>query len=263
MPAREVWGDAEAYERYIGRWSRPVATAFLDWLAVPPGRRWLDVGCGTGALAGLVLERCQPSEVVGVDPAAGFVEFARAQIADERARFEIGGAEALPFDDGEFDAAVAGLVLNFVPNAERGAAEMRRVVRTGGSVAGYVWDYADKMEMLRYFWDAAVELDERGSEVDEGSRFPLCKPEPLERLFRGAGLQDVDVRPIDVPTSFRDFDDYWTPFLDGRAPAPAYVASLEPERRDELRELLRRRLPQSSDGSIDLVARAWAVRGTA
>ncbi len=260
MQGREVWGDAEAYERYIGRWSRPVATEFLEWLAVPPGRRWLDVGCGTGALAGLVLERCDPSEVVGVDPAEGFVEFARADVP---ARFEIAGAEALPFDDDEFDAAVAGLVLNFVPETARGAAEMRRVVRPGGTVAAYVWDYADKMEMLRYFWDAAAEVDERGSEVDEGSRFPICKPEPLERLFRDAGLTNVEASAIDVPTRFANFDDYWTPFLEGRAPAPAYVASLDPERRAQLRELLRGRLPQASDGSIALTARAWAVRGTA
>jgi SAM-dependent methyltransferase len=261
MSVREVWGDADAYERYMGRWSRPVAVAFLDWLAVPPGGRWLDVGCGTGALAGLVLERCEPSEVVGVDPAAGFVEFARAQI--EGARFEIGGAQALPFYDGDFDAAVAGLVLNFVRDPAQGAAEMRRVARPGGTVAAYVWDYADKMEMLRYFWDAAREVDEHGSDVDEGSRFPLCNPEQLERLFRDAGMTDVEVQPIEVPTRFTEFDDYWTPFLDGRAPAPAYLASLEPDRRDELRELLRRRLPQNPDGSISLVARAWAVRGTA
>jgi len=130
-------------------------------------------------------------------------------------------------------------------------------------VAAYVWDYAREMQLMRHFWDAAVELDPGARDLDEGRRFPMCRPEPLEQLFTEAGLDGPAVRPIDVPTRFRDFDDYWTPFLGGQAPAPGYCMSLSDERRATLRELIRTRLPIGPDGTIDLIARAWAVRGRA
>ena len=120
---------------------------------------------------------------------------------------------------------------------------------------------ADRMQLMRHFWDAAVALDPEAGDLDEGRRFPICRPEALERLFAGAGLEDVAVRPIDVPTVFRDFDDYWSPFLGGQAPAPSYAMSLPEERRGALRERIRAGLPTADDGSIRLIARAWAVRG--
>jgi hypothetical protein len=141
------------------------------------------------------------------------------------------------------------------------AAELERVLRRGGIVGAYVWDYAEGMQFMRYFWDAAAAVDTANSALDEGSRFPLCRPEPLAALFAGAGLQDVAVRAIDIPTVFRDFDDFWTPFLGGQGAAPSYLATLGEETRIALRELLRRNLPRAADGSIALTARAWAVRG--
>lgn len=187
---------------------------------------------------------------------------ARAHVTDPRARFETGDARALPVETGAFDAVVSGLVLNFVPQPERAAGEMARAARPGATVAAYVWDYAGRMELMRHFWDAAVALDPAALELDEGRRFPMAKPAPLAALFEGGGLSDVVTRAIDVPTVFRDFDDYWTPFLGGQAPAPGYCMSLPEERRVALREEIRRRLPIERDGSIRLVARAWAVRGT-
>jgi SAM-dependent methyltransferase len=166
-------------------------------------------------------------------------------------------------DDLQFDAVVSGLTLNFVPEPDRAAAELARVAAPGGVVAAYVWDYAEGMAMMRYFWDAATALDPAAAELDEGRRFPLCQPDALGRLWTGAGLADVEVRAIEVPTRFADFDDYWTPFLGGQGPAPGYVMSLDEERRDALRDLLHARLPSAQDGSIPLTARAWAVRGTA
>ncbi len=251
-----------AYEPYVGRWSRLVAREFLQWLAVAPSSRWLDVGCGTGALSEVILETASPHTVVGIDPSEGYIAYARDQVDDDRARFQVGDAQALPFDAASFDAVVSGLVLNFVPEPHQAAGEMARVTRPGGIVAAYVWDYAGKMELMRYFWDAAVALNPAASELDEGRRFPLCKPDPLHRLFEGAGLREVEVRPIDVPTHFRDFDDYWSPFLGGQGPAPGYAMSLSEERRGELRERIRSTLPIAVDGSIHLIARAWAVRGT-
>ncbi|OLB81018.1 MAG: methyltransferase [Actinobacteria bacterium 13_2_20CM_2_71_6] len=256
-----MWAVGEAYERYVGRWSRPVAVAFLDWLAVPAGRRWLDVGCGTGALTAAVLAGADPGEVLGIDPSDGFVAHARSRIADPRVGFRIGDARALPVPDGSSDVVVSGLALNFVPEPQRAVAELARATMPGGMVAAYVWDYAAGMAMLRYFWDAAAALDPAAAELDEGRRFPLCRPEPLRELWTGAGLSDVAVQPIEVPTAFDDFADYWTPFLGGQGPAPGYVASLPEDGRTALRELIRDRLPTGADGSIRLTATAWAVRG--
>ena len=257
----DVWASGAAYEPYVGRWSRLVARELLSWLAVPPGSRWLDVGCGSGALSATILAIGSPSRVKGIDASADYVAFAREQVRDERVQFEIGDAQALPEESASYDAVVAGLVLNFVPQPDRMIAEMARVARSAGVVAVYVWDYADQMQLMRHFWDAAVALDPTALELDEGRRFPICQPDRLMDLFRQAELGTVEARAIDVPTRFRDFDDYWAPFQGGQGPAPSYAMALSPERRAVLRERLRARLLVAPDGSIQLTARAWAVRG--
>jgi len=258
---KDTWAAGKLYEPYVGRWSRLTAREFLAWLAVPPQNAWLDVGCGTGALTEVILQQARPISVKGLDPSTGFVEHARAHVTDSRATFDVADAQSLPAESAQFDAAVAGLVLNFVPRPSLAVQEMARAVKPGGTVAAYVWDYAGKMELMRYFWDAAAALDPGAHELDEGRRFPLCAPEPLAALFKGGGLKDVEVRPIDVPTRFLDFDDYWSPFLGGQAPAPGYAMSLSEERRSALRDRIRSNLPIAGNGSIPLIARAWAVRG--
>jgi SAM-dependent methyltransferase len=262
MAGKEVWEAGDAYEHYIGRWSRLVARDFLGWLDRPAGSHWLDLGCGTGALSAAILERCAPAGLTGIDPSAGFVATARARIVDARARFEQGDGQALLLVDGTLDVAVSGLVLNFVADPGAMLREMRRVVRPGGTVALYVWDYAGEMQLMRYFWDAAVALDPGAKELDEGVRFPVCQPDVLAALFRDAGLEAVATGPFDVATVFRGFDDYWIPFLGGQGPAPGYCMSLPDGRRTALRERLRATLPVQPDGRIDLIARAWAARGT-
>ena len=156
---------------------------------------------------------------------------------------------------------VAGLVLHFVPQPQLALSEMIRVAKPGGRVAAYVWDYAGKMQLLRHFWNAAAALDPQAADLDEGRRFPLCQPQPLVELFQSAGLKNVEVRAIDISTDFKDFDDYWSPFLGGQGPAPSYTLSLSEDQRAALRERLRAGLPIALDGSIPLVARTWAVRG--
>jgi ubiquinone/menaquinone biosynthesis C-methylase UbiE len=252
---------ADAYEAYVGRWSRLVAPRFLDWLGVPEGSRWLDVGCGTGALSQAILTACAPAEVVGVDPSLPFVAHAATQCPDPRAAFRKGDAERLPVDHGSFDAVVSGLVLNFVPDQRAALREMRRAAQPGGVVAAYVWDYADGMQLMAHFWDAAVEAAPKAGALREDLRFATCRPDRLRELFRDAGLTEVAVEEIVVPTSFADFDDYWSPFLGGQGPAPAYAMSLAEEDRAALRERLRARLHAEDDGSIRLTARAWVVRG--
>jgi SAM-dependent methyltransferase len=256
----DLWASGEAYEAYVGRWSRLVAREFLAWLDLGRGLRWLDVGAGAGALSQTILDTMAPREVVGVDRSEDYVAYARDRLTDARVRFRVADAQSLPFANPEFDAAVSGLVLNFVPAQARAVAEMRRAVRADGTVGVYVWDYASEMQLMRHFWNAAVALDPAASDLDEGRRFPICKPEPLAALFRQVGLRDVETRAIDVPTVFRDFDDYWQPFLGGQGPAPSYCVSLPEDRRVALREQIRGRLPTRPDGSIHLIARAWAVK---
>jgi SAM-dependent methyltransferase len=251
------WSSGDAYESYIGRWSRRVAAVFVPWLGVPPGGAWVDVGCGTGALASTVLGLAAPARVVGVDLSPAYVATARERVTG--ASFAIGSATALPLPGAAYDAAVSGLALNFVPSPETAVAELARMVRPGGIVAVYVWDYATGMQPIRRFFDAAAEVDPAARDADEGPRFPVCRPEPLAALF--ADLDDVEVEGITVPAVFRDFDDYWTPFLGGQGPAPAYLASLDADRQAAVRDAVRARLPFAPDGSIPLSARAWAVRG--
>lgn len=258
----EVWGQGDAYEPFIGRWSRPVAREFLKWLGVRNGKRWLDVGSGTGALTEMILQGHAPEQVVGVDLSEGFVAHARAHVNDARASFHVGDAQELNAERGSFDAVVSGLVLNFVPSPERMLTEMTRACRLSGCVALYVWDYAGEMQFLRHFWDAAIEIDPTARTVDEAARFPLASALALWNLFLDAGLNDVMTRAIDVPTRFANFDDLWSPFLTGLAPAQHYVKSLSEEKRAALRDKLRERLTAGPDGSIDLMARAWAVKGT-
>jgi SAM-dependent methyltransferase len=258
----DEWADGARYEAYVGRWSRPVARAFADRLDVPAGSRWVDVGCGTGVLTAEALTR-SPATVVGMDSSADLTGYAAAQLADSHASVVVADARALPFRDATADAVVSGLMLNFVADRRHAVQEMRRVCRPGGVVAAYVWDYPGRMDLMNWFWDTAVELDPPAAALHEGVRFGFCRPDALRAIATGAGLTDVVVDDIVVPTVFRDFDDYWTPFLSGHAPAPSYAMSLREEHRAALRGALDARLPRADDGSIALVARAWAMRGRA
>jgi SAM-dependent methyltransferase len=259
--AGDVWADGAAYEAYIGRWSRVIAREFLAWLALAQPCRWLDVGCGTGALSQTILQYANPTAVRGIDRAADYVSVARRQVRDPRVQFDTGDAYRLPVETGAYDAVVSALMLNFVPEPALALREMVRAARAGGVVAAYVWDYAGTMQLLRHFWNAAVALDPAAVDLDEGRRFPICRPQPLTELFHAAGLQAIEVRAVDCATDFHSFDDYWSPFLGGQGPAPSYVMSLSEQQRVALRERLRQSLPAALDGSIPLMARAWAIRG--
>jgi SAM-dependent methyltransferase len=173
-----------------------------------------------------------------------------------------GSATALPLRDASVDVVVSGLVLNFIPDPRAAVLEMARVTGNAGTIACYVWDYAGKMEPIRFFWDAARELDPEAARLDEGVRFPLCHPDALEGLFASAGLHDVASSAIDISTPFADFDEYWRPFLGGQGPAPAYTMSLSEAGRARLRDCLKDRVPMTADGAISLTARAWAVRAS-
>lgn len=243
----------------MGRWSRRLADEVLAWLDPGPALRWLDVGCGTGALSEAVLATVAPRSLVGVDQSAAYVAAAAARLPDPRASFQVTEAADLPLPDSSVDRVVSGLVLNFVPDPVAAMREMRRVLVAGGRVTAYVWDYAGGMQMLHRFWTAAAAEDSEAADLDEGARFPITREGGLERCCVEAGLDDLAARPIEVPTIFRDFDDYWTPFLGGQGPAPSYLAALASETRGRIRSRLQAELPTDPDGTIRLSARAWAV----
>lgn len=257
---RDLWESGSSYERFMGRWSRELARSFVSWLDVPAGRHWLEVGCGTGALTSAILDVGRPASVVATDASPQFVDHARSTHPDSRVRFLTASAGELPTSPAGFDAVVSSLVLNFIPDPVAALGEMRSLAAEDGVVAACVWDYAEGMQFLRRFWDAAVELDPAARPYDEGERFPICSPSGLEDAFRQAGLSPVRTEPLEIPTHFQDFDDYWSPFVGGPGPAPGYLASLSTRGQKDLASRLAETLPREEDGSIALTARAWAAR---
>jgi ubiquinone/menaquinone biosynthesis C-methylase UbiE len=245
----------------MGRWSNLVAEKFLSWLDVPPESTWLDVGCGTGALTKLILQTCQPKKIISIDSSNEFINHAQQSISDIAVKFQVGNAEALELESNSIDAVVSGIMLNFIPHPEKAVSEMIRVTKPRGALGIFLWDYADGMQMLRYFWDAVVALDSDAKEYDEGLRFPLCRNEQLEALVKKCGLKQVEAIPIEVKTIFKNFDDYWLPFLGNVGPAPSYVMSLGESDIQKLKNKLLESLPIEKDGTISLIARAWAVKG--
>jgi SAM-dependent methyltransferase len=257
----DAWRAGDSYDAYMGRWSRRIASPFLDWLDPLPRRDWLDVGCGTGALSATVIERADPASLIGVDPSEAFVAAAVAAVTDDRATFRVGDARALDLADASRDVVVSGLMLNFVPDRDLALAEMRRVARPGGVVAFYVWDYpGGGLGFLHAFWRAAAALDPAAADLSEDRRFPFCTPDQLRRTTQAAGLGDVEVAAVEAATEFADFDDLWRPFTLGAGPAPGYCASLDPGARARLHARLQADLPVGEDGAITLGARAWGVR---
>ncbi len=257
----DSWSRASTYEDFMGRWSRRMAPEFVAWLNVAEGVHWLDVGCGTGALTEAISRLAAPASVLGCDPTEAFVRHAREHHGSARTAFVIGGIGALPERADGFGSVTSSFALNFFPDPGLAMDELVHVTRTGGTVSACVWDYAEQMQPLRYFWDAAARTDRQAAALDEGRRFPLCQPRRLETLFRHAGLQEIRCDALDLFLSFADFDEYWRPFLGGTGPAPSYVASLGTDRREALANEIAAMLPRSSDGTISLRARAWAVRG--
>ena len=252
-------GPAEIYDRFIGRYSPRLARAMCETVGVQPGQQALDVGCGSGALVEALADVLGAENVAGIDPSEPFVEATRAKVPE--ARIVVGPAESLPFADGEFDATLSQLVINFLADPEQGLREMSRVTRRGGVVAGCVWDYGGEMTMLRTFWEAAVALDaERATARMESHTMRFSRPDELSALWQGAGLDNVDVTPSVVEASYDDFEDLWAPFPTGVGPAGAYAASLDTEACAELHVEFARRLGDP-EGAFTLSARAWCAIG--
>jgi SAM-dependent methyltransferase len=256
--ARQIrFDDGAAYEEFMGKWSRIAGDAFLRWLDPAPGWRWVDVGCGNGAFTEMLVERCAPVAVAGIDPSAEQVAYARQRLGGDSVRIDVGDAMALPYADAGFDAAVMALVIFFVPDPEKSVAEMVRVVRPGGSVSTYAWDilgggfpYASlQEEMARLatppLWPPSVEAS---------------RMETMRSLWAGAGLTRIETREIIVERTFADFDSFWKIAQTGPRLA-ASIAAMAAGDRQTLSDRLRDRLPADADGRITYSARANAITG--
>jgi SAM-dependent methyltransferase len=259
---KDNWSAANAYDAFMGRWSQQIAVQFIHWVKPRPGLRWLDLGCGTGALTGVLLNLTNPKSILACDPSESFLDIAQKHISDQRVTFVVGSSDSFPRPPEPLDAFVSGLVLNFISDPIAIIESSLQSLTKGGIVGGYVWDYSSKMEFLRVFWEEASALDPAAADLDEGKRFPLCAPDPLHSLFLSAGLKDVLVVPLEITTRFESFSDYWEPFLGGVGPAPTYVNSLGFEARQLLKVALLTRLLPKGDRSFELYARAWAVQGS-
>jgi SAM-dependent methyltransferase len=257
----KMFAASAGYERFMGRWSRLLAPSFIAFAGVENGQRVLDVGTGTGSVAAAVEAGMPASEIVGIDPSAGFIAYAQKNAKSARSRFEVGDGQALNFKDASFDHTLALLVMNFIPDHDKAIAEMRRVTRAQGVVSACVWDYDAGMQMLRFFWDEAVALDPAIEPKDE-RHMKLSRQGQLGDLWRKAGLINVKEAPLVIDQAYSSFNDYWEPFTKGAGPGGAFVVSLPEDRRQQLEARMRKRLlGDARDGPFTLTARAWCVRG--
>jgi SAM-dependent methyltransferase len=261
MNAVDAFSNASAYENYMGRWSSLVARKVIRGLAVDDGKTWLDVGAGTGILTQVILEQASPQKILAIDISENYLSYAREVITDERVEFKVGDASQLAFDTPQFDIAIAGLVLNFVPSAEDMVRGMKEAVKGGGTVVAYVWDYTDGMEMLKHFWNAAITVDASAQAFNAATQYSLCNPDSLQSLFAQCALKDIEVTSVDIEMNFANFDDFWLPFLHAQGSVSKYLRSLDDTGRNRLQDQLRQELPINSDDTIHLTARAWVVKG--
>jgi SAM-dependent methyltransferase len=252
-----VFDDGAAYERYMGRWSQLAGERFLDWLAPPPRARWLDVGCGNGAFTEMVVERCDPVAVEGVDPSEGQLAYARTRPAARLARFQVGDAMALPYPDRTFDVAVMPLVIFFVPDPAQGVAEMARVVCPGGTVTAYGWDMMGGGFPYHLL---LAELGNMGIEVSKPPNPDASGLEVMRNLWAAAGLEEVETREITVQRTFADFDDYWAAVLGGPS-VKRHLGEMAAADIARLQDRLRSLLPADGTGRITCSARANAAKG--
>ena len=255
------WNNSSFYNDFMGRWSMRVAQLFLSWLNENhslQNKKWIDVGCGTGALTFEILKQTNPESVLGVDSSP---EYLPKSSSTTTLSFRRGSSSDLPVKSEQFDYAVSALALNFMPNHDQCIKEMMRVLKKNGILSLYVWDYKEQMEFLRYFWDSAIEAIPRSKDFDEGEKFPICRREALKELFEKNTLTNIEMKDLIIQTEFRNFEDYWIPFLRGQGPSGEFLTSLNEKERNLIKNKLLEKLPYSEDGTITLKARSFAIKG--
>jgi ubiquinone/menaquinone biosynthesis C-methylase UbiE len=255
--AAQEFSDGAAYERQMGRWSRKIGVQFLDWCGVAPGQKWLDVGCGNGAFTQEIIAGARPSQVLGVDPSPGQIEFARSRFGVSAATFEVGDAMKLPVADGNFDFAAMALAISFVPNPAEAVVEMKRTVRKGGMVATYMWDFAGGGLPLKPFVEMLKAL---GVEMKMPPHPEAAGRDALQTMWRAAGLSEIETTVLHTEIAFRDFDDFWDS-CSASGPPSVSLAAFTAAQRAELKERSRAIFRTAADGSIAYQSFANAVKG--
>jgi len=255
----DSWSAGRSYDHYMGRWSRKIAAEYLTWLNPEKASDWLEIGCGTGALTSAILQNCAPFSVLATDASEDFVHHVREIIKHPKVEFKAAPAQALPAEDNSIDIVTSALVLNFVPDRTAALKEMQRVLKPGGMLSFYIWDYpGGGIGFIDAFWKAAATLDPKAAALDEGARFPYCTADGMAKLCAEAGLPDPDIAPIEIATEFPDFEAFWHPFTLGAGPAPGYCGSLTEEQQQALKTRLYEELDDG--GPVRLKAKAWAVK---
>jgi SAM-dependent methyltransferase len=257
--APNLFTDGKAYERLMGRWSRLAGEKFLDWLAAPKNLRWLDVGCGNGAFTEVLIARCSPASVMGVDPSEGQLAYARGRPGAQRAKFRVADAQALPFPDNSFDAAAMALVLVFIPDPVKAARQLARVVRRGGVVATYMWEFPAGFPLT----PLAAAMKELGLTPPERPNVEASRSDAMRGIWKEGGLTAIESEVIRIRVSFSSFDDFWDSNTAPVGPSGKALAELSPSAREQLKTRVRERLPIAADGSIAYEAFANAVKGLA
>ncbi|MGY9018539.1 MAG: class I SAM-dependent methyltransferase [Alphaproteobacteria bacterium] len=251
------------YDDFMGRWSRQVATQFLDWIEVERGLRWLDVGCGAGMLAQTVIKNCAPSSVTGADPLEKSIVAAKQHPDNKNIQLEIGDAQDLPFEDSKFDAVISGLMIKFVPDKVKAICEMKRVVRPGSVIALYDWDMDSNMNTTRHFWEAVADIIPEREEDRTTDRTPMTEIDSIAKTFEAAGVKAVQQSTISFTTRFRNLDDYWNPITRNSQNVGRFYQTMTEEQQGAIHEQLKQSLPFADDGSISFESRAVAVKGIA
>ena len=255
--APDLFADGKAYERLMGRWSQLAGEKFLDWLDAPKNLRWLDAGCGNGAFTEVLLAKCSPAAVIGVDPSEGQLAYARGRAGTKGAEFRVADAQALPFADSSFDAASMALVIVFIPDPMKAARELNRVVRPGGIAATYMWEFPDGFP----FVSLALAMKDLGLTPPERPNVEASGPDAMRAIWKAAGLTAIESEVIRIRVSFSSFDDFWDSNTVPVGPSGKALSELSPNAREQLKTRLRERLPIAADGSIAYEAFANAVKG--
>ncbi|MFY9769752.1 MAG: class I SAM-dependent methyltransferase [Xanthobacteraceae bacterium] len=252
-----LFADGKAYERLMGRWSKLAGEKFLDWLDAPKNQKWLDVGCGNGAFTEVLIARCAPAAVIGVDPSEGQLAYARGRTGTKRAEFRVADAQALPFPDKSFDATTMALVIVFIPDPAKAAREMARVVRPGGIVATYMWEFPDGFPLA----PLAAAMKNLGLTLPERPNVEASARDAMRAIWKAAGLNAIESEVIRIRVNFTSFDDFWDSNTVPVGPSGKALSELTPSAREQLKTRLRERLPIAADGSIAYEAFANAVKG--
>lgn len=256
------WTNAQAYERFMGRWSRMAGHQFLNWLCLPVGLRWLEVGCGTGAFSQAIMVASRPQELICLDPSEELLSEARGRLSDKQIIVMPGDAMSLPFGEPAFDVAVSGLVLNFVPDEKRMVSEMKRVVRNGGMIASYVWDFHGGRSVAQHIGQALGERDPRYTDAaNAAQRVEGTSLTALQHLFEDEGLMSVGTTSADVKICFGSFEEYWLANTTFSSSHARQLAALTSSDSAEVRDRVRASLPQSRDGRVEYSARINCVQG--